>query len=248
MASSTSAPSSPRRCSRHSACRRACPLTTYRPEVVMTSPSSWADDRPAPRDLDGASLLERAVGYTRGSLQLVGPTSLTASTPCRGWDLHALLRHMDDSLAAFTEAAEIGYVDLVPVRTDAASATTAQVIADRLRGRACALLAEWTHHPATGDVVVSDRALRSDLLAAAGALEIAVHGWDVARACRVDRPVPAALALDLLDVLPLLVSDDDRPRRFAEPVAVHPNARPGTRLLAAVGRRSTAGPQGSAAD
>ena len=40
-------------------------------------------------------------------------------TPCRGWDLLDLLRHMDDSLAALTEAAEIGYVDLVPVRGDA---------------------------------------------------------------------------------------------------------------------------------
>src|SRR3954447_25715253 len=111
MASSTSAPSSRRRCSRHSACRRACPPTTYRPEVVMTSPSSWADDRPAPRDLDGSSLLERAVSYTRGALQRAGSTSLPASTPCRGWDLHALLRQMNDSLPTFTEAAEIAYVD-----------------------------------------------------------------------------------------------------------------------------------------
>src|SRR3954451_17768097 len=156
MASSTSAPSSPRRCSRHSACRRACPLTTYRPEVVMTSPSSWADDRPAPRDLDGASLLERAVGYTRGSLQLVGPTSLTASTPCRGWDLHALLRHMNDSLATFTEAAEIGYVALVPLRDTGPAGNSSRLLLERLRARACARLAPWPH-PRTGSVRVADR-------------------------------------------------------------------------------------------
>src|SRR3954454_10141432 len=167
MASSTSAPSSPRRCSRHSACRRACPLTTYRPEVVMTSPSSWADDRPAPRDLDGASLLERAVGYTRGSLQLVGPTSLTASTPCRGWDLHALLRHMNDSLATFTEAAEIGYVDPVPVRDTGPGSDPSRVLVERLRGHACALLAAWAH-PRTGPGRGGERGVGLGLLRSAG--------------------------------------------------------------------------------
>jgi len=63
-----------------------------------------------------------------------------------------------------------------------------------------------------------------------------VHGWDVARACGVDRPLPAALAVELLDLLPLVVGDADRPRRFAEPVDVPLHARPSTRLLAALGR------------
>ena len=200
----------------------------------MTSPSSWADDRPAPRDLDGTSLLERAVSYTRGSLQLVASTPLTASTPCRGWSLEALLRHMNDSLAAFTEAAAVGYVDLVPVRGTDPGAE----LVDRLKGRACALLAAWANHPGITPVAVADRPLRSDLLAAAGALEIAVHGWDVARACGVDRPLPSPLALELLDLVPLFVRDGDRPHRFADPVDVPPHASPGTRLLAALGRRA----------
>jgi uncharacterized protein (TIGR03086 family) len=207
----------------------------------MTSPSSWADDSPAPRRLDGASLLERAVGYTRVSLQLVASTPLSAATPCRAWDLHALLRHMNDSLATFTEAAEIGYVDLVPVRdTDADTGPDSdpgRILVERLRGRACALLAAWARSP-TASVRVADRVLASDLLASAGSLEIAVHGWDVARACGVDRPLPAALAVDLLEVLPMLVSDDDRPGRFAHPVDVPVHAPPSTRLLAALGRRT----------
>ena len=94
--------------------------------------------------------------------------------------------------------------------------------------------------PGPGDVTVADRGLRADLLAAAGALEIAVHGWDVAQACGVDRPLPTGLALELLDVVPLFVGDADRPRRFAEPVDVPVHARPGTRLLAALGRRARA--------
>jgi uncharacterized protein (TIGR03086 family) len=203
----------------------------------MTSPSSWADDRPAPPDLDGTSLLERAVSYTRGSLQLVASTPLTASTPCRRWNLEVLLRHMNDSLAAFTEAAEIGYVDLVPVRDTGAVRDPSRVLVDRLRGRACALLAAWAQ-PVTEPMRVADRVLRSDLLASAGSLEIAVHGWDVAQACGVNGPLPPALAADLLELVPALVSDDDRPGRFAHPVDVPAHAPSGTRLLAALGRRS----------
>jgi uncharacterized protein (TIGR03086 family) len=201
----------------------------------MSSPPSWASSGPpdpVSGRLAGPELLERAVGYTRTSLQLVAHADLTAPTPCSRWDLLALLRHMNDALAAFTEAAAIGYVDLVPVRGTDPGAE----LVERLKGRACALLAAWAHHPGPGRVAVADRELRSDLLAAAGALEIAVHGWDVARACGVDRPLPPALALELLDVVPLLVRDGDRPHRFAEPVDVPPHASPGTRLLAALGR------------
>ena len=92
--------------------------------------------------------------------------------------------------------------------------------------------------PGTCPISVADRELRSDLLAAAGSLEIAVHGWDVAQACGVDRPLPPALALELLEVVPLFVHDADRPHRFADPVDVPLHARPGARLLAALGRRA----------
>jgi uncharacterized protein (TIGR03086 family) len=202
----------------------------------MSTPSSWASPGspvPLPGLLAGPELLERAVGYMRTSLQLVPGTDLTAPTPCARWDLLGLLRHMNDALAAFTEAAEIGYVDLVPVRgTD-----PGDELLERLKHRACALLAAWAHRPGTGPVSVGDRELRSDLLAAAGALEIAVHGWDVAQACGVDRPLPPALALELLEALPLFVHGTDRPQRFADPVDVPLHARPSTRLLAALGRR-----------
>ena len=199
----------------------------------MSSPPEWAAAGPSA----GAALLERAVGYTRGSLQLAVGADLDSATPCDRWTLLDLLQHMNDSLAAFTEAAEIGYVDLVPVRC----ADPATRLVDRLKGRACALVGAWARQPGPGDVAVGDLVLRSDLAAAAGSLEIAVHGWDVAQACGVDRPLPAALALDLLDVVPLLVpraEQHDHPRRFAERVDVPLHARPSTRLLAAVGRRA----------
>jgi uncharacterized protein (TIGR03086 family) len=192
----------------------------------MSSPAS------APAPLTGAALLERAVGYTRTSLRLVAGTDLSVATPCAGWSLLDLLVHMDDSLAAITEAAEIGYVDLVPV-----SPEPGVELVGRLRARACALVGAWTSHPGTGNALVADRSLRSDVLAAAGAVEIAVHGWDVARACGAHHPLPAALASELLEVVPWLVGPADRPARFGRPHAVPLHAGPGTRLLASLGRR-----------
>jgi uncharacterized protein (TIGR03086 family) len=182
--------------------------------------------------LDAPGLLERAVAYTRGCLLLVTPAVLSAPSPCAGWDVLALLRHLDDSLAAFTEAAELGYVDPVAVR-----APDAQALVAGLQLRACALLGAWARRPTARPVSVAGHRVGSDLLAVTGAVEIAVHGWDVARGCGADRPIPAPLAGRLLEVLPLVVTQDDRPTRFASPVAVPPGAPAGHRLLAALGRR-----------
>lgn len=191
---------------------------------------------PGTRDpvlLHAPELLERAVGYTRGCLQLAHPSLLDARTPCADWDLRALLRHMDDSLQAFTEAASVGYVDPLPAVHEGTAA-----VLDRLRARACSLISAWAREPVSAQVSVGGHRIDTDLVAAAGALEVAVHGWDVARACAVDRPIPDALAEQLLRVVPWIVTATDRPSRFGAPVEVSPHAGAGDRLLAALGRRA----------
>ena len=74
------------------------------------------------------------------------------------------------------------------------------------------------------------------LLVRAAALEITVHGWDVARALRLDHPLPPALAADLLPVARGLVGHG----RFAPAltVASDPAAPSGVRLLGWVGREA----------
>jgi uncharacterized protein (TIGR03086 family) len=78
--------------------------------------------------------------------------------------------------------------------------------------------------------------LSTPLVAGAGAIELAVHGWDVARTCRADRQIPADLADELLDLAVVLIRSGDRPGRFGRPVAVSGDAPPGDRLLAFLGR------------
>jgi uncharacterized protein (TIGR03086 family) len=183
--------------------------------------------------LGGVETLERALGYAQGSLQLVSPSALDNPTPCREWTLRELLVHMADSLVALSDAAEIGQVDLEPGETTGEFAVD---VVNLVRQRSCHLLGAWTAADGRPAVTVGDRSLDSGLLTGAGALEIAVHGWDVARACGQDRPIPAALAEDLIELAPALVTDADRPERFADPVRVSPLARPSDQLTAWLGR------------
>lgn len=177
------------------------------------------------------ALLERAIGYTRSALALVDDSLLDRQTPCADWDLRALLEHMDDALAAFTEAADLGKVDLGPL----AGRRDADGLVESLRLRACSALGAWTHHHGQEPVRIGEASLDAGVLAAVGALEIAVHGWDVGRACGADLPLPPALADSLLEVAADVVADADRPIRFAESRRTD-SPDSGERLLAFLGR------------
>jgi uncharacterized protein (TIGR03086 family) len=180
----------------------------------------------------GVELLERAIGYTRGCLGLVTPALMREPTPCRGWDLEALLLHMADSLESLHEAGAVRRV-WVGVTAEAPAD-----IVETIRAGACRLLADWSVRDSQlGDVVVDGRPVTAPVLTSAGALEVAVHGWDLATACGVSRPLPDGLANDLLRVAPLLVTDADRPGRFAPPVEPPAGASAGEQLLAFLGRR-----------
>ncbi|MEU6749843.1 maleylpyruvate isomerase N-terminal domain-containing protein, partial [Spirillospora sp. NPDC046719] len=64
--------------------------------------------------VETVALLERSVGYALGGLGGVTPAALGRATPCRGWDLGALLRHTAESLEALLEAVDTGSVRLHP--------------------------------------------------------------------------------------------------------------------------------------
>jgi uncharacterized protein (TIGR03086 family) len=176
-------------------------------------------------------LLDRALAYTRGSLHTAAHTDLCSPTPCAAWDLRALLEHLDDSLAAFTEAAA-GRVRPAP----AAAGLPDDLLLVAVSQRLSAALGAWSGRSSRADVVLEpDAALTAEVVASVGALEIAVHGWDVARACRADRPLPERLAADLHPVALAAVADADRPDRFAAPVPCGcPSAS--ARLLSFLGR------------
>lgn len=194
----------------------------------------------------GVALLERAVGYTLGSLRLVTAGTLAAPTPCREWDLRALLGHLADSMVALISAVQPGRIPVI-VDDDVVSA---------VRGLAGHLIGVWSGAPdpptigLDGSVLGATAASALDaggardgtgvltrgIVSGTGAIEVAVHGWDVARACGARRPIPAALADEMLDLAVLLVTDAERPVLFRAPVPVPAHAEMSDRLVAFLGR------------
>ena len=79
------------------------------------------------------------------------------------------------------------------------------------------------------------------MVAVTGAIEIAVHGWDISVACGARRPVPPGLAAILLPIAPLLITPDMRPGLFADPVRLPGPACPGDQLVAFLGRQPRKG-------
>jgi uncharacterized protein (TIGR03086 family) len=180
--------------------------------------------------LGGVGLLARAVDYALTCLDAADGTDLGRPTPCAGWDLRALLDHVNDSLLALHEAAALGRV--FPETGD----YTGRDPVALLRDRATRLVGAWTPPAPRREVALGELALTSAIVTTTGALEVAVHGWDVARACGADGTVPDELATEMLDLVPLLVSAEDRPERFAPVVATPFGAAPGDRLVAFLGR------------
>jgi uncharacterized protein (TIGR03086 family) len=191
-------------------------------------------------------LLVGAIGYTLGVCALVRPGEMALPTPCADWDLGMLLGHLSDSMADLETAIRTGHLDL--------ERPPDHVVGDpveTLRDRAAQLLCAVYAYGGPGRfVAVSGLPVPAGLVACTGAVEIAVHGWDVSAAlgrascggascggasCGGVRPIPAALATRMLRLGPLLVVG--REGLFAVPVDVPAQASPGDRLVGYLGRR-----------
>ncbi|WP_460841205.1 TIGR03086 family metal-binding protein [Nocardioides marmoraquaticus] len=175
-------------------------------------------------------MLDAALTWTHGALQHARTADLDAPTPCRGWVLRDLLVHMEDSLAALGEAASGRVeVDVAPVADG-----PAPVLVDQVCRRARVVRAGWEARVTSAPVAVGDLPLGRDTLTLVGALEVVVHGWDVARATGAPLVVPADLAARLLPVAQAAVGD--RGSRFGPVVPVAPGAPAADHLLAHLGR------------
>jgi uncharacterized protein (TIGR03086 family) len=189
---------------------------------------------PAPWPAEGARLLEPSISYALGAVLAVTPELLSRPTPCGEWDLRMLLRHACESLAAIGEGIEAGRVDLDPAAEDGDLAADP---ARAFRDRAGQLLDAWTSPGRQRQAIeIAGCPLPASAMAAAAALEVAVHGWDVSRACGQHQPIPRPLAASLLVIAPVLVPRTGRHPLFAAPVTMPASAGPSDRLAAFLGR------------
>ena len=194
--------------------------------------------------LSGAiELLAGAISYLLGVCAPIGPGEMTLPTPCPDWDLARLLGHLCESMTDLETALRTGRLDLEGPPGRAAGDPV-----EALRDQAAQLLcASYCYAGPERFVAVGGLPMPADLVACTGAVEIAVHGWDVsaarARAGRgsagrdgdvPETPIPAGLAARMLRLSPLLVAG--REGLFAVPVEVPAQASPGDRLVGYLGR------------
>ena len=189
--------------------------------------------------LPGAiGLLAGAVSYMLGVCAPLGPEEMALPTPCPHWDLARLLSHLCESMADLEAALRTGRLDL-----DGPPGRTGGDPVEALRDRAAELLcAGYCYGGPERFVTVDGLPIPAGVVACTGAVEIAVHGWDVSAAraragcyggsCQI--PIPAALATRMLRLSPLFVAG--REGLFAVPVEVPAQASPGDRLVSYLGR------------
>ena len=186
--------------------------------------------------LSGAvELLAGAISYMLGVCAPIGAAELTLPTPCPDWNLAMLLGHLNDSMADLETAIRTGRLEL-----DHPLSGAGEDPVEALRDRAAQLLCvSYGYAGPEQFVTVGGLPIPAGLVVCTGAVEIAVHGWDVMAAlARADgsrgAPIPAALAARLLRLCPLIVAG--RENLFAVPVEVPAQACPGDQLIGYLGR------------
>lgn len=179
-------------------------------------------------------LLDGAMDYALGAVQTVSPQLLPCPTPCSEWNLRTLLQHLNDALDVLAEGIGTGCVSLY--QDDDRGGYSRQDPAKIFLVRAAAQRHAWRSGGHDRAITIADRSLTASVVAAALAVEIAVHGWDVSQASGQARPIPPALAIGLFAVCPLVVDNTTRHRLFARAVEVPSQASPSDLLVAFLGR------------
>lgn len=182
-----------------------------------------------------ASLLDQAISYAARSVLDVTPALLPRPTPCRGWNLDMLLAHASESLAALHDGTVTGHVALIPAAPDRGpAADPARAFRDQA-GRLLAARAATGRRRQALDI--GGLPLPAIAMECTGAIEIAVHGWDISQACGQRSQIPDTLAATLLAIAPLLIPETGRHPLFSPPVRPTAQASPGDRLVAFLGRK-----------
>ncbi|MCC8249399.1 TIGR03086 family metal-binding protein [Saccharothrix luteola] len=179
---------------------------------------------------------ERALAGVTRLVERIEPGEWANDTPCTEWTVRDLLNHL--------VAEQLWVPPLL-------AGSTIEEVGDRFDGDVLGDDPVGSWRAAAGaarDALVRDGALEQDVHLSRGptpatyyawelTLDLAVHGWDLARGVDAGSPLDAELAEALLGVF----DDEDQGWRewgdFGTPAAVEPDADPPARLVALLGRR-----------
>jgi uncharacterized protein (TIGR03086 family) len=177
--------------------------------------------------------LSQTFDHTTKVIAGVGPDQLDAETPCRDWNLRALVTHTFGVVENMGRGAS--GTDLLP---DINAVRLETDLGIQFRAQADRTLAAWSARGLDGDVNVGAGPMPVAAGISINLLDTATHSWDIARATGQDANLPDALAITALAVCRGIVTDDIRTFAGFDPaVRVGHDANPTDQLVAFLGRR-----------
>jgi len=154
-------------------------------------------------------------------------------TPCRDWNVRALVTHTLGVVENMARGA--GGADLLP---DINAILLEPDLGAQFRAQSDRALAAWAARGLDEEVDVGAGPMPVAAGISINLLDTATHSWDIARATGQDPTLPDALAETVLAVSRGVVSDDIRKfAGFDDPESVGPDAGPTDQLVAFLGRR-----------
>jgi uncharacterized protein (TIGR03086 family) len=187
-------------------------------------------------DSEPVDRLARAVDQAGAIISRVRPDQAALPTPCRSWDVRALVNHLVHDVQQFTAMASGGRYEQ----------DDADVIGDdwaaAYRHAADALLTAWRHEGALDRMVhLPTGEVPATWSVGQQIADLAVHGWDLAKATRQSTELDPELGQLALDwgrenLRPEFRGDEASGRVFGPEVSVPEDAALYDRLAAFWGR------------
>ena len=181
--------------------------------------------------------LSQVLDLAESLIERVRPEQAGLPTPCRSWDVRALVAHLVNDTGQFTAAATGGRPDW-----DAPAAGIGNDWAGAFRAGAAGLRAAWLQAgDLSQEIDLPIGRVPKSFVASQQIAEFAVHCWDLATATgqRADFPAgacEAALAWARNALLPQFRGDEASGMAFGPEVPVPGDAPAGDRLAAFFGR------------
>lgn len=174
-------------------------------------------------------VFEQAAAYALETLSMVPKDTLDRPSPCHEWSVRDVVLHMADVSDAVIGLLRTGELAL-PTPRAADTADAVAVTQQRIHALREAI------RGAVRDSIGTELLLDA---VQSGANELAAHGWDIATALDMRKPIPDATATALLALIDGRLTAADRGDKFASPVPVSAAAGPSDRFVAYLGRRAT---------
>jgi uncharacterized protein (TIGR03086 family) len=152
--------------------------------------------------MDSVSALEAAFAHTGKIVDNITPEQMGASTPCRDWDVSALLEHTTGVVGAFAGA--------VGGNSPGEGAGFGAVANGALEG--------WRTFDLNSTIDFPQPGTPGQAVAAIQLMDVCGHAWDLAKATGQPTELDAELCEAAMAAAQMVVSDELREGRFDAPV------------------------------